>query len=234
MAPPTWSTGSRHWKGTSPPSYPAQPTFLRIEFGQAGPGIGRARVLQATWLSPPFCASNFVGRARALEGHESSKLPGTPLLSAHPIFLGRLEHWKGTSPPSYPAQPTFLRFQLGQTGLGIGRARVLQATRLSPPFCASNFVKRARALEGHDSSKLPRSAQLSAFPTWSGGSGRWKGTSPPSYLAQPTFLHLQLGRVGSGIGWAWSPPSYLVQPTFLRHQPSQPVTPRTIRGRQDP
>jgi hypothetical protein len=65
MAPPSWSGGLGHWKGTSPPSYPAQPTFLCLHLGRAGSGTGRARVFQATWLSPPFCASILVGRARA-------------------------------------------------------------------------------------------------------------------------------------------------------------------------
>jgi hypothetical protein len=75
MAPPSWLGGLGHWKGTSPPNYLAQPTFLQLNLGRAGQGIGRARVLQVTWLSPPFCASILVGWARALEGHKSSKLP---------------------------------------------------------------------------------------------------------------------------------------------------------------
>jgi hypothetical protein len=36
MAPPSWLGGPRHWKGMSPPSYPAQPTFLRLHLGRAG------------------------------------------------------------------------------------------------------------------------------------------------------------------------------------------------------
>jgi hypothetical protein len=51
MAPQSWSGGPGHWKTTSPPSYPAHPNF--------------------------FGASILVGRARALEGHESSKLPSS-------------------------------------------------------------------------------------------------------------------------------------------------------------
>jgi hypothetical protein len=132
---------------------------------------------------------------------------------------------KSSSAPSYPAQPTFLRFQLGRAVPSIGRARVLQATRLSPPFCASNLVGWAQALEGHESSKLPGSAHLSAFSTRSGGPGHWKGMSPPSYPAQPTFVHFQLGRAGSGIGWAWSPPSYPIPAYF-----SAPPTPTTYRA----
>jgi hypothetical protein len=58
MAHPSWSGGPEHWKGTSPPSYPAHPTLLRLQLGRVGPGIGRALVLQATWLSPPLCVFN--------------------------------------------------------------------------------------------------------------------------------------------------------------------------------
>jgi hypothetical protein len=187
MAPLSWSGGPRHWKSTSPPSYPAQPTFLRHHLGRAGSGIGRARVLQATRLSPPFCASILIGRAQALEGHESSKLPGSAHLSAPSTWSGRPRHWKGTSPASYLAQPTFLGFQLGQSGSGTGRAQVLQATRLSPPFCPSNLVGRAWALEGYKSSKLPGSAHLSAFPTWSGRLEYWMGTES-SKLPDPSPL----------------------------------------------
>jgi hypothetical protein len=82
-----------------------------LHLGRAGPVIGRARVLQATRLSPPFGASILVGRARTLEGHEYSKLP---------------------------AQPTFLCLQLGWAGPGVGRAQVLQTTQLSPPLCIFN------------------------------------------------------------------------------------------------
>jgi hypothetical protein len=58
MVPPSWSGRPGHWKGMSPPSYPAQPTFLCLHLVWAGSGIGRARVLKATHLSPPFCAIN--------------------------------------------------------------------------------------------------------------------------------------------------------------------------------
>jgi hypothetical protein len=122
VAPPSWSGGPEHWKGTSPPSYPTQLTFLRLQLCWTGPGIGRARVLQATRFSPPFCASNLVGWARVLEGHESSKLPGLSYLSAPPSWSGGPGHWKGTSPSSYPVQPIFLCLQLGRVGTGIGRA----------------------------------------------------------------------------------------------------------------
>jgi hypothetical protein len=138
------------------------------------------------------------------------------------------------SPASYLAQPTFLRLNLGRVGQGIGRARVLQASWFSPSFCASILVGRARALEGHESSKPPDSAHLSAPTTWFGGPGYRKGMSPPSYPAQPTFLCFQPGRTGSDIGRAQSPPSYLASPTFLRHQPRQPVGPSTVPKRQDP
>jgi hypothetical protein len=84
-----------------------------------------------------------------LEGYESSKLTGLAHLSTPPSWLGGPRHWKGTSPPSYPDQPTFLRLQLSRASLGIGRARVLQATGLSPPFYVFNFVGQARVLEGH-------------------------------------------------------------------------------------
>jgi hypothetical protein len=149
MVPPSWLGGPGHWKGMIPPSYPAQPTFLRLHLGRASLSIRRARVLQATWLSPPFYASILVRRARVSEGHKSSKLPGSAHLSTPPTWSGGPGHWKGMSPPSYAAQPTFLCFQLGQAGLGIGRARVLQATRLNPPFCAFNLVGRAWELDGH-------------------------------------------------------------------------------------
>jgi hypothetical protein len=36
FVPPSWSGGSGHWKGMSPPSYPAQPTFLRLHLDRAG------------------------------------------------------------------------------------------------------------------------------------------------------------------------------------------------------
>jgi hypothetical protein len=87
------------------------------------------------------------------------------------------------NPPSYPAQPTLLRLQLGRAGLRIRRARVPQATLLSPPFCTYNLVGRAWVLEGHESSKLPDSAHLFVFSTWLGRLGYRKGTSPPSYPA---------------------------------------------------
>jgi hypothetical protein len=152
--------------------------------------------------------SNFINDALPLSnGHQG--------LIAPPTWSGRPGHWKGTSPPRYPAQPTFLRLQLGRAGPGIGRARVLQATRLSPPFCASilverarhwkgtsspshpaqppscasNLIERARALEGHESFKVPGSAHISAF--------------------------FQLGQAGSGIGWAQSPPSYPMPAHFV-------------------
>jgi hypothetical protein len=51
----------------------------------------------------------------------------------------------------------------------------------SRPDGASILVGWARALEGHESLKLPSSAHLFAPPSWSGGPGHWKGTSPPSY-----------------------------------------------------
>jgi hypothetical protein len=54
------------------------------------------------------------------------------------------------SPPSYLAQLTFLVLQLGLAGLSIGRARVLQATRLSPPFFVFNLVGQAQVSEGHE------------------------------------------------------------------------------------
>jgi hypothetical protein len=69
LVPPTWSGGPGHWNGTSPPSYLAQPTFLRFQLRRAGPSIGRARLLQATRLSAPFCIFNLVGQARVSEGH---------------------------------------------------------------------------------------------------------------------------------------------------------------------
>jgi hypothetical protein len=146
----------------------------------------------------PDGASILVGRAQALEVHESSKLPGSAHLSAAPTWLGGPGHWKGMSPPNYPAQPTFLCLQLGRAGPGIGRAQVLQATRLS---------------------------HLSAFLTRLGGPGHWKGMSPPRYLAQPTSLHFQLGRAGSGIRWAQSLPSYLTPAHFFA-----PQTPTTCRA----
>jgi hypothetical protein len=96
MPPPPWSGGSRHWKGTSPPSYPAQPTFLCLHLGRADPGIGRARALQATRLSPPFCISIFVGQAWALKGHESSKLPSSAHLSVLSTWSGGLRHQSRT------------------------------------------------------------------------------------------------------------------------------------------
>jgi hypothetical protein len=61
------------------------------------------------WPPRPDGASILVGRARALEGHKSSKLPSSAHLVAPPSRSGGPEHWKGTSPPSYPIQPTFLR-----------------------------------------------------------------------------------------------------------------------------
>jgi hypothetical protein len=71
----------------------------------------------------PDGASILVGQARASEGHESSKLPG----SAHPfgvsILVGRARASEGLSPPNYPAQPTpFLRLHPSRASLGIGRA----------------------------------------------------------------------------------------------------------------
>jgi hypothetical protein len=149
IAPPTWSGRPGHWKGTSPPRYPAQPTFLRLQLGRAGPGIGRVRVLQATRLSPPFCASNLIEWAQALEGQVSSKLPGSAHLSTTPTQSGGPRHCKGMSPPSYPAQPTFLRFQLGRAGSGIGRAQSPPIYPVSPPFCVFNLVGQARVSEGH-------------------------------------------------------------------------------------
>jgi hypothetical protein len=139
-----------------------------------------------------------------------------------------------TSPPNYPAQPTFLHLNLGRRGQGIGRAQVLQATRLSPPFFDYNLVGRALVSEGHESSKLSGSAHLSSTTTWSGGPGYRKGTSPLSYPAQPTFLYFQPSRAGSGIGRARVFQATRLSPTFLCHQPQQPVWPSTISKRQDP
>jgi hypothetical protein len=102
MAPPSGSGGPRHWKGTSPPSYQAQPTFMRLYLGPADSDIGRARVLQATQLSPPFCAPNFVGWAQALEGHESSKLLVSAHLSAFSTWSGGLGHRMGTESSKLP------------------------------------------------------------------------------------------------------------------------------------
>jgi hypothetical protein len=90
-----------------------------------------------------------IGRARALEGHESSKLPNSAHLFASLTWSGGPGYWKGSSPPTYLAQPTSLCFHLGQVGPGIGRARVLEATRLSPPFYIFNLVGQARASDGH-------------------------------------------------------------------------------------
>jgi hypothetical protein len=166
--------------------------------------------------SPDY--SNFTNNTLSLSnGHRG--------LMASPSWSGGPGHWKRTSPPSYPAQPTFLRLQLDRMGPGIGRARILQANQLSPPFCTSNLVGRAQALEGHESSKLPGVANLSVFLTRSGGPEHWKGTSPPRYPAQPISLRFQLGWAGSGIGWAWSPLSYPTPAHF-----SAPPTPTTYRA----
>jgi hypothetical protein len=112
--PPTWSGEPEHWKGTSPPRYPAQPTFLRLQLGR---------------------------RARVLKEHESSKLPGSAHLSAPTLGRGGGggRHWKGTSPPSYPAQPTFCIFNLVRQARVSEGHRVLQTSWLSPPFCAINL-----------------------------------------------------------------------------------------------
>jgi hypothetical protein len=139
------------------------------------------------WPPRPDGASILVGRARALEGHKSSKLPSSVHPFAPPFWLGGPRHWKGTSPPSYPAQPTLLRLHLGRAGPSIGRARVLQATRFSPPFCASNLVGRAQALEGHEASKLLGSTHLYTLSTWSGGLGHQMGTQS-SKLPDPSPL----------------------------------------------
>jgi hypothetical protein len=143
------------------------------------------------------------------KGMSPPTYPAQPNLLGLPPLSGGPGHWKGTIPPSYPAQATFLCPHHGRAGQGIRRPRVLQATRLRPPFCPSILFGRARALEGHESSKLLSSAHLPRPTTWSGGPEHWKGTSPPSYPAQPTFLRFQPGRAGSGIGRARSPPSYL-------------------------
>jgi hypothetical protein len=96
----------------SPPSYPAQPTS--------------------------FCASTLVGRAKVLEGHESSKLPG----SGHPFstttWSGGPGYRKGTSSLSYPTQPIFLCFQPSQAGSGIERARSSKLPGFAHLFCAIN------------------------------------------------------------------------------------------------
>jgi hypothetical protein len=148
MAPPTWSGGPGHWKGTSPPSYSAHSTFLRIQFSQAGPGIGRTRVPQATRLSPPFYVSNLVRRARALEGYEPCK----PRLSP-PFCASNLVRWaqalEGHESCKLPCSAHLSTHPIWSGGPSIGRTRFLQATRLSPPFCASNLVERARASDGH-------------------------------------------------------------------------------------
>jgi hypothetical protein len=86
--------------------------------------------------------------------------------------------------------------------LGPHQRRHTFTKRPPRPDGASILVRRARALEGHESSKLPGSAHLFVPPSWSGRLGHWKGTSFPSYLAQPTFLCLHLGRAGPGIGRA--------------------------------
>jgi hypothetical protein len=106
------------------------------------------------------------------------KLLGSTHLSSPTIWLGGPGHRKGTSPPSYPAQPTFLRLRLGWASLGIGRAQVLQATRLSPPFFAYNLVGRAWVSEGHESSKVPGSAHLFALQSWKGRPRYRKGMEP--------------------------------------------------------
>jgi hypothetical protein len=121
--------------GPRPTSVVSTHTFPRIRavqqchLGPAGQGIGRARVLQATRLNPPFLhlhlgqAGLGIGRARVLQATRLS--------------------------------PPFLCLHLCLVGLGIGRARVLQLTRLSPPLYIFNLVGQVWALEGHKSSKLP-------------------------------------------------------------------------------
>jgi hypothetical protein len=54
---------------------------------------------------------------------------------------------------------------------------------MAPP----SLIRRARALEGHESSKLPGSAHLSVFSTRSGGLGHWMGTES-SKLPDPSPL----------------------------------------------
>jgi hypothetical protein len=77
--------------------------------------VGQARALEGHESSKlpgsahPFSTLLLVGRARASEGHESSKLHGSANLSLPTTRLGEPGHRKGTSPPSYPAQPTLLR-----------------------------------------------------------------------------------------------------------------------------
>jgi hypothetical protein len=108
-----------------------------------GDCISGLAFVRGTLFDPAFV------RARVLEGHESSKLPGSAHLPVPPIWSGEPGYWKGMSPPSYPAQPAFLRLQLGRAGPSIGRAQVLQATQFSPPFCVFNLVGQARVSEGH-------------------------------------------------------------------------------------
>jgi hypothetical protein len=66
------------------------------------------------------------------------------------------------------------------------------------------------------------------------GPGIGRARSPPSYPAQPTFLRFQLGWAGSGIGWARSPPSYPTPARFSAPSTRQPVGSRTVPERQDP
>jgi hypothetical protein len=93
-------------------------------------------------LAHPFSSLILVGWARASEGYESSKLPS----SVHPfnalILVGRAKAWEGHESSKLPgsAHP-FLRLHPGRAGLGIGRTRVLQATWLSPPFFTYDLVR---------------------------------------------------------------------------------------------
>jgi hypothetical protein len=136
--------------------------------------MGRARVLQTTWLNPLFCVSFLVGRARASEGHESSNLPGL----AHPFCTSTL---------------------VGQARALEESSKLPGSANLSLPTI---LVGRAWVPEGYESSKLPGSAHLSSTTTWSGGPGYRKGASPLNYPAQPTFLCFQPSWAGSSIGRA--------------------------------
>jgi hypothetical protein len=96
-------------------------------------------VLQATRLSPPFCVFNLVGRARALEGHESSKLPGSAYLSVFSTRSGGPGHWKGKESSKLPGSAHLSVFSTWSGGLG--HRMGTESSKLpdpSPLFCATN------------------------------------------------------------------------------------------------
>jgi hypothetical protein len=106
------------------------------------------------------------------------------------------------SPPSYPIFAHILALSTWSGGLSYRKGTVSsKLLDLSPPFCAITLVRQAWASEGH---------------------GILQATRP-----QPTFLLHQLGRAGSGIGWARNPPSYLTSANLF-----VPSTPTNYHSRK--